>query len=172
MVSSEPVTCDHKVDRVGGKQRLKILCERCDRDFDPVDCISGILRAMIDTYDIGFIVISDYTEERLSDEQIDILIKMKDIMEEIESFSTRVTDGENCDGCDIFPSKIYPDLRKNFVNNPGMVYEELPKMKKLIDESERCTTCEEDLRHELNHLMEDALDLRSEILAEGFGIRG
>lgn len=172
MENSKLVSCSHEVDTAGGKERLKVLCERCDQDFDPIDCLPGVLLAMEGMYEIGFIVISDYTEERLSDYQINILRQMKNIMEDMENFSTRVTPGEDCADCEFFPSSLYSDLRKHFISDPGILYEELPRLREKLEESEECSVCKEDLGHELDILAEKALDLRADILTEGFGIIG
>ncbi|MFP4143290.1 MAG: hypothetical protein ACLFSM_08685 [Thermoplasmata archaeon] len=172
MEDSELTPCRHEVDKAGGKERLKIQCERCDQTFDPVECLPGVLLAMDGMYGVGFIVISDYTEERLGDNQIDILKQMKDIMEDIENFSTRVTPGEDCQDCGLFPSSLYTGLRKRFISNPGVLYEELPKLKEKIETPEGCSACKDDLRHELDILAEKALDLRADILTDGFGIIG
>lgn len=168
----ELVPCEHEMEKTGGEEKLIILCERCDSDFDPIDCLPGILLAMEDMYEVKFIVISDYTEVRLSDEQVDILKQMKEIIEEIKNFSTRVTGGEECQECKIYPSSLYPDLRKEFISNPGILYEELPKLKDMLEGSEHCSDCKKDLAHELDILAEKALDLRSDVLTEGFGIIG
>ncbi len=168
----EKMPCEHETSDVCGEERLTVRCERCDDDFDPIDCLPGILLAMEGKYEIGSIVISDYRAVRLSAEQVDILVQMREIIEEIESFSTRATNGEDCDGCEIFPSRVYSDLRKKFISDPGILFEELPKLKDTLEGSDRCSHCEDDIDQEMNILAEKALDLRASVMTEGFSVKG
>jgi len=172
MNDSKMVSCDHAQNNNSEKRTLKIKCKGCDDDFKFKDCVTGLILALNDVYKIESIVISDYMEKKLDKKQVDILTQMRDIVDDIESFSSRVPNGDECSGCEIKPSSLYPRLKKKFISDPSVIYEEIPGMIDDLKKSNRCIECEKDLKEELNIIGGKALELKSDVFAEGFGIKG
>ncbi|MEF8832152.1 MAG: hypothetical protein V5A66_01380 [Candidatus Thermoplasmatota archaeon] len=172
MDDPEVVSCDHVQSKKNEKTTLTIKCKECDKDFHFKDCVTGLILALDDVYKIESIVISDYMEKRLDKKQVDILLQMRDIVDKMKSFSSRVPRGDECSSCQFRPSSLYPELKNGFIADPGIIYKNLPRLKDKIEEKDRCSTCEKDLKQELDIIGEKALELKSEVFAEGFGIKG
>jgi len=172
MDDSKIVSCDHAQNKNSEKRTLMIECKECDDDFNFKECVTGLILALNDVYKIESIVISDYMEKKLGKKQVNILTKIRDIVDDIESFSSRVPNGDECSGCEIKPSSLYPELKKEFISNPGIIYEEIPRLKDNIIERNNCKNCEKDLKEELNIIGEKALELKSDVFTEAFGIKG
>ncbi|MFW6064445.1 MAG: hypothetical protein ACOC8Y_02600 [Candidatus Natronoplasma sp.] len=166
------VSCDHTQNKNGEKRTLTIKCKECDDDFNFKDCVTGLILALNDVYKIESIVISDHMEKKFDKKQVEILTQIRDIVDDIESFSSRVPNGDECSGCEIKPSSLYPKLKKEFISNPGIIYEEIPQLKDKIMERDNCVDCKEDLKEELIIIAEKALELKSDVFAEAFGIKG
>lgn len=172
MDDPEVVSCDHVQSKKNEKTTLTIKCKECDNDFHFKDCVTGLILALNDVYKIESIVISDYMEKRLDKKQVDILTQIRDIVNEIESFSSRVPSGDECTSCKLNPSSLHPKLKNEFISDPGTIYENLPRLNDKIEKNSRCDECEKDLTQELNIIGDKALELKSDVFAEGFGIKG
>jgi len=172
MDDSEIVSCDHVQSKNNKKRTLTISCKECGNDFHFKHCVSGLILALSDVYKIDSIVISDYMEKKLDEKQVEILTQLRDIVNEIESFSSRIPDGDECKECKLSPSLLYPELKREFISDPGIIYEKIPQLKNKIKKSKRCLDCKKDLKQELSIIGDKALKLRSDVFAEGFGIKG
>jgi len=172
MDDSEIVSCDHAQSKNNEKRTLTIKCKECSDEFHFKDCVPGLILALNEVYKIESVVISDFIEKRLDKNQVDILTQLRDIVNELESFSSRVPEGDGCEGCEIRPSSLYPELKDEFISDPGIIYERLPILKDSLEENSRCERCERDLKQELDIIADKALKLKSDVFAEGFGIKG
>ncbi len=166
------VSCDHARSKDNEKRTLTIKCKECDNNFNFKDCIKGLILALNDVYKIESIVISDHMEKKLNKKQVDILTQIRDIVNEIESFSSRVPKGEDCQKCKFRPSSLYPELKKEFISNPGIIYKRLPQLKDKLEEINSCSECKNDLKQEMSIIGNKAIQLKSDVFATGFGIKG
>ncbi len=172
MDNSEIVSCDHVQSKTNEKRTLTISCKECDNDFHFKHCVTGLILALKDVYKIDSVVISDYVEKKFDEKQVEILTQLRDIVNEIESFSSRIPDGDECQDCKLSPSSLYPDLKKEFISDPGVLYDRIPQLKNKMEKSKKCLDCKKDLKQELSIIGEKALKLKSDVFAEGFGIKG
>jgi len=172
MDDSEIVSCDHVQSKNNKKRTIKIRCKDCENVFNFKNCVTGLILALNDVYKVESVVISDYLEKKLGKKQVDILTQIRDIVNEIESFSSRVPTGDECSECKIRPSSLYPKLKREFISDPSIIYEKIPRLKSDLKKVSMCEDCKKDLEQELSIIGNKALELKSDVFAEGFGIKG
>ncbi len=166
------ISCTHRINKSDEKRKIIVDCKECENDFQFEDCLPGLILALAGTYKIDSIVISDHIEKEFKGEQVDILLKMRDITDKIDNFSSRKGHEEGCENCEFWPPNFYSQLKENFISNPGCIYEEITRMKSRSKSIEDCPNCRGDLEEELRMIGKEALELKSDVLAEGFGIIG
>ncbi|MBS3816916.1 MAG: hypothetical protein KGY76_05075 [Candidatus Thermoplasmatota archaeon] len=172
MNGSDHVPCEHQTKEDPEGRRLLIRCKDCEEDFSLSSCLSGLILAFEDEYDIESIIISDYIERKYTGSSIKILAQIRDIAGEIESFSSREEKNKKCENCEWSPSEFFPGLKKRFIEDPGGIYGDLSDSMKRSAQIKDCPNCEKALKEELEIIGEKALRLRRDVLAEGFGIIG
>ncbi len=172
MDDQEHVACSHRIDKSIEKRKLIIDCKECEKDYDFDECLPGLILALEGTYKIDSIVVSGHVEKEFKDKHVDILLKIRDIADKIENFSSRKVADEGCEDCEFWPPSYYSQLKGRFISDPGCIYGEITSLKKKSRSIEDCTGCEEDLKEELRMIGKDALELKSDVFTEGFGIIG
>ncbi|MFW6145070.1 MAG: hypothetical protein ACOC55_05805 [Candidatus Natronoplasma sp.] len=172
MSGKEIISCDHKTTESAGIRKLVVNCKRCGREHSIKNCLPGLILSLEDEYDIDSIIASDFMEEQYIGPGVDILTQIRDIAGEIESFSSRKQEEKKCMDCELRPSTLYPSLKRNFIEEPGIIYLELGRLADKAKQKRGCSECIKSLTEELEVLGERAKELKKDVLAEGFDIIG
>lgn len=173
-MSEKVVSCDHSVKEMSGTMTLKLECKKCEKDYSFQRCLPSIILSLGDEYeyDIDSIMISDHMEKQYIGPGVKILTQIRDIAEEIESFSSRTQNQNKCSKCELKPSSVYPSFKRRFIRDPDTLYEEIQQLASITEEKKGCPECMKSLREELAILGKRAVALRSRVLEEGFDIVG
>ncbi|GEM_PF-3156949 len=171
MIGEKIIACDYEPIESSGLRKLVLDCKRCGKDHHEIsDCLSEIILVLEDEYKIESLIASDHIEIQYVGPGLDILFQITGISREIRTFSTRDSDKEKCKRCGFRPSNFYSQLRKDFIEDPGIIYSELKRVSEKLEKGDHCSGCKETIEEELEILGKKALSLRSEVLKEGFGI--
>lgn len=172
MKDEETVKCSKTIREEGGERKLVINCRECEDDFSYKKCLPKLILTMEGEVNIDSIILSDYIERQYSEENMEVLMKIKDMVSELNRLSNRRKTAKKCRGCEINPSKIYPRLKRVFIKDPGSVYAEFTDVSRAVMKADGCTSCRRSTKEELTVLGEDLIKLRSKVLSDAFGIVG
>lgn len=164
--------CKSETIQEGDSRILIIDCRECDMDFVLEECLSGIVLSLEGEYNVDKVILSDYIERQYSRDSLLLLKGLKELSEELNRFSSRKTDGKDCDGCPLKPAKMYPELKETLTSSPRDVFPLHHELLKEVMSMEGCTSCRKSAKEELTVLGEKILDLRSDILLKAFGVLG
>lgn len=153
-------------------RKLVVNCKRCEREHSLSECLPALLLSLGDEYDIDSIIVSDFMEKQYIGPGVEILLEIRDMAGEIESFSSRTQKKDECLSCELRPSELYPELKRKFIENPGTIYGELRHLAEKANKKEGCPECKKSLKEEIEFLGKRATSLKSDVLAEGFDIIG
>lgn len=168
----EIVTCGHKIRQEEGKRKLVINCKECEEDFSLDHCFPGILLALEKEYQIDSIILSDYIERQYSGEGIEVLKSIADVINRLERWTSRSEGKKECQKCPIHPPEMYSDIRGLSLRDPGAAYEALLNYSKELMKKNGCPKCRRSTKEELTVLGKELLQLRSDVLAEAYGVVG
>ncbi len=162
--------CKNSISEVGSSRKLFIDCEECDSDFSIDDCLPGIILALEENYNIDSVVLSDFIELQYSGDNLELLNDIKYISEEIDRFSSRIPDGEDCHNCEIEPKKMYSSLKESLLLDHENFYQLLFDYTLKIVGIDGCRSCRKSAKEELTVLGEKVLEFRSDVLLKAYGV--
>lgn len=170
MNSTEIMPCEYTKKTTLEKKQAVINCKNCKNGFEIENCLPKIVLAISNFYNLDSLILSDYKEREFSEKQVEILELLNQIIKDLENYSSRTVSKEGCDGCQLNPSLLYPELKKKIISDPASIYDEIADLLEDTKEGKACEECRNDLNKELKKIANKSLELRSKTLSEGFGI--
>jgi hypothetical protein len=167
-------------------------CKECDGKADLKDsiCFSGILNGLCQEFNVDDIILSHYIESKYADDSMQVLRMMVEIVNELEhmgirkpyaeyfesdsdlSSSQKNKQKDTCDKCALAPENIFTPLKKHFVKDLNVFYEEFNKLLGTIQKNsnETCARCISETKSDLIYLFNKLENLRALVIYRGFQI--
>jgi hypothetical protein len=153
-------------------------------------CLSGILNGLYLEYNVDSVILSHYIETKYTNESIDLLKRMVEIIQDLEQMAIREPYMEyfknneeltsqtknqqktTCDRCGLRPNKIYGKLKNGFQRDISIFYDDFLKISKEIgtNSNEQCTQCVDATQSDFQYLFDKLESLRSYAIYKGFQI--
>lgn len=120
--------CNYELKYEGQKQKMVINCRNCKQNYsiaNPV-CIAGILNSLTEVYMVDYIYVSHYLDTMYFGESVEVLERMKAILNQIDNFSLRRPEHQfklhhpkykkkiPCSGCPVNPQRLFKQLKVDF----------------------------------------------------------
>jgi hypothetical protein len=184
--------CKYRLSFDSNKITMIASCKECAGQADLKDrtCFSGILIGLCQEFNVDDIILSHYIESKYADDSMQMLRMMVEIVNELEhmgirkpyaeyfesdsnlSSSQKNKQKDSCEKCELTPENIFTPLKKYFVKDLNVFYEEFNKLLgKIQDQSdEKCARCISETKSDLIYLFNKLENLRALVIYKGFQI--
>jgi hypothetical protein len=167
-------------------------CKECDGKADLKDsiCFSGILNGLCQEFNVDDIILSHYIESKYAEDSMQILRMMVEIVNELEHMGIRKPYSEYfegnsdlsssqknrqkdlCEKCTFAPENIFTPLKKHFMKDLNVFYDEFNKLLGKIQRKDdaACARCISVTKSDLIYLFNKLENLRALVIYKGFQI--
>lgn len=191
-LEEEQFVCRYQLQHDLNKIIMVADCKECqgDSNLNNQSCLTAILNALCQEYNVDSVVLSHYVETKYADDSMQMLMKMVEIVHDLEQMGIREPYKEyfakdpklssslknqqknTCQKCELKPEKVFAGLKKNFLRDLSGFYIELDNViKKVVaNENEACDRCMKATKSDLLYLFKKLEDLRAYVIYKGFQI--
>ncbi len=184
--------CKYRLSFDSNKITMIASCKECDGKADLKDshCFSGILNGLCQEFNVDDIILSHYIESKYADDSMQILRMMVEIINELEhmgirnpyteyfefdsdlSSSQKNKHKDTCEKCELSPENIFSSLKKHFVKDLNIFYEEFSTILGKVQgqNHEKCARCVSETQSDLIYLFNKLENLRTLVIYKGFQI--
>jgi hypothetical protein len=167
-------------------------CKECGGKADLTDslCRSGVLNGLYNEYNVGSVVLSHYIETKYTDDSMQMLRMMVEIIQDFEQLSIREpfleyfqgnqelsSQSKNqlkmeCEKCSLKPERIYTELKEGFLSDMDDFYKIYNSISRELGTNsiENCILCVNATQSDFMYLFSKLENLRSFIIYKGFQI--
>lgn len=186
------LSCKYRLSFDSNKITMIASCKECAGKADLKDgkCFSGILTGLYQEFNVDDIILSHYIESKYADESMQMLRMMVEIVNELEhmgirkpyaeyfesdsklSSSRKNKQKDACERCALAPENVFSPLKKHFVKDLNVFYEEFNKLLGKIQKNndETCARCISETKSDLIYLFNKLENLRALVIYKGFQI--
>lgn len=189
---NQHTACRYRLFRESGSITMIADCKECGGKADLTDssCLSGILTGLYNEYNVNSVILSHYIETMYTDDSMQMLRMMVDILQDFEQLSIREPYLEyfhknvklssqfknqqksKCEKCPHKPGKIFMDLKGKFIVNLDDFYGSIISISKEVgaNSNEYCSKCIDTTQSDLMYLFSKLENLRSFVIHKGYQI--
>ena len=162
--------CNYSIESRDGNREIIFDCKHCEGSFSFEECLSYIIKALQNEYNIDSLVFKDFLEKKYQDESLNLLKLLTSIIDDLDSFSKKDLLKEDCEGCKLNSNKLFHDLKQDIVEDPDDLFNSIQGSLSMIETKQGCIECVSDLNDDFNIILSKISRFRKKILVKGFGI--
>ncbi|UCE35947.1 MAG: hypothetical protein JSW00_10295 [Thermoplasmata archaeon] len=188
----EDIICKYRLEYDSNKVTMVADCKECNGGGELNDgtCLRGILKGFCQEFNVDNVILSHYIETKYTDESIQMLRMMVEIINDLDQMSIRRPYDEyfkqnpalsstlknkqkdTCEKCDLGPGKVFILLKEQYVKDIHGFYEEYNNLLGKIEENEdeECLRCISATKSDLVYLFNKLENLRAYVIYKGFQI--
>ncbi|MFP4050283.1 MAG: ATPase, T2SS/T4P/T4SS family [Thermoplasmata archaeon] len=163
-------SCKYSTKSTEGHRKIIFECRNCESSFSFEDCLSNIIKALQDEYNIDSIVFKDFLEKKYQNEGVELLKLLTNIVDDLDNFTEREPIKDECKECELNPNDLFFDLRETILKDPADLFSSLQNSLKKKDRKNGCRDCIDELDADFEILIRKVSQLRKMVLTNGFGI--
>lgn len=191
-LEEERLVCKYQLQHDHNKITMVADCKECqgDSNLNNQSCLTAILNALCQEYNVDSVVLSHYVETKYADDSMQMLMKMVEIVHDLEQMGIREPFKEyfakdpklssslknqqknTCQKCELKPEKVFMGLKKNFLGDISRFYSKLENVIREVgaNENEACDSCMKATKSDLLYLFKKLEDFRAYVIYKGFQI--
>ncbi len=184
--------CSYRLLQDSGSITMITDCKECGGKADLTDsaCRSGVLNGLYNEYNVGSVVLSHYIETKYTDDSMQLLTLMVEILQDFEQLSIREPyleyfQGDDnlssqtknqqkmeCEKCPLKPEKIFAGLKREFLSDLENFFQTYKALSKEVGVKsyDNCILCMNTTQSDFMYLFSKLEKLRSFIIYKGFQI--
>ncbi|UCG70194.1 MAG: hypothetical protein JSV09_04025 [Thermoplasmata archaeon] len=190
----EEFVCKYSLQQDANKITMVANCKDCNKREEPSlnnqICLTGILNGLLEEYNVDSVILSHYMESKYTDEPIEILRMMVEIVHDMEQMGIREPYEEyfasdsnlnsssknqqkaSCEKCELRPERIFTGLKMNFLGDISQFYDEFHSISKQVKANKKmeCKNCVEATKSDLIYLFKKLENFRAYVIYKGFQI--
>ncbi|UCF08837.1 MAG: hypothetical protein JSW28_03870 [Thermoplasmata archaeon] len=186
--SVEQLPCKYDIEFSSRQNVMVAKCKECDGEGGLTDqkCLMGMLNAVSKEFNIDSIILSHYIERLYEKDAVDVLRHMARLVKEFDRLSIRnplkqyfsekeiPAQRSKCQGCDMNPQNLFPEMRQQFIMNVENFYMVfLDRVRSIYSASKdpKCKQCLSTTNSDIVYLFDKLEDLREDIIYKAFKIK-
>ena len=189
---AQRAVCKYRLQRDSAAITMIADCKECKGQANLPDstCLSGILTGLYHEYNVISVILSHYIETKYTNDSMQMLRMMVEILQDFEQLSIRepyneyFKDDEElssqsknqqklvCEKCVLKPENIFMKLKKDFRSEIPVFYETLNSFSSEVgsNTNDDCALCINTTQSDLMYLFSKLENLRSFVIYKGFQI--
>jgi hypothetical protein len=191
-LESQGTVCKYRLQRDSANITMIADCKECQGEATLTNstCFSGILKGLYNEYNVDSIILSHYIETKYTQDSMQMLRMMVEILQDFEQLSIREPYNEYFNGndqitsqsknqqkmvcakCQLKPENIFMQLKGDFLSDISGFYETLKNISKEVadNSNDDCQLCINATESDLMYLFSKLENLRSFVIYKGFQI--
>jgi hypothetical protein len=167
-------------------------CKDCkgDADLNDQTCLTGVLNGLCQEYNVDEVILSHYIETKYTDDSMQMLMMMVNMVHDLEQMSIREPFGEYfahdsrlsssfksqqknvCEKCELRPERALSSLKKLLLMDISHFYTEFSDLSQKVENKgeKACAECMKATKSDLVYLFNKLEGLRAFVIYEGFQI--
>ncbi len=185
-------TCKYHLSHDSNKITMIAECKECEGEatLSQKTCFTGILNNLCQEFNVDDVVLSHYIETKYTSSSMQMLRMMVEIVHDLEHMGIREPFAEyfendptlsssqknqhknSCAKCEFKPEKVFNPLKKHFLKDVSLFYDELKRIARQVEtqENNTCINCVKASKSDMIYLFNKLEDLRALVIYKGFQI--